>query len=82
MSGLNVSISPTKKPQNHKNNSRLLTYKKLKDEKKGKNLMPQFQQLKRSDLRQNKVTGFMKTSEFSNLHEQERLIENEGAKEH
>ena len=38
-------------------------------------LMPNFNQLKRKDLRANKVTSFLRTSEQENLHLKEKLID-------
>ena len=41
-------------------------------------LMPNFNQLKRKDLRSNKVTSFLRTSEQENLHLKEKLIDPDG----
>ena len=47
----------------------------FKDEKTMRVLMPNFNQLKRKDLRANKVTSFLRTSEQENLHLKEKLID-------
>lgn len=47
----------------------------FKDEKTMRGLMPNFNQLKRKDLRANKVTSFLRTSEQENLHLKEKLLD-------